>query len=73
MTEQALRKALKAKRMDEGWGFDKLYADVARVVGIDKAPTAATLRRFEDNTRGTRDTFVHIITKYVETLDVKAA
>lgn len=65
MTDDALRKALNTKRLDEGWGFDALYADMVRVVGITKAPSTATLRRFIDQSRTTRDTAIHFIEKYV--------
>lgn len=68
MTDAAVRKALEAKRIDEGWGFDALYADVVRVVGPYRAPSTATLRRFVNNERITRETAVHAIRKYVESL-----
>jgi hypothetical protein len=65
MTENALRKALNDKRLNEAWGFDALYADMVRVVGVTKAPSTATLRRFVANTRATRDTARHFIQRYV--------
>lgn len=71
MTETALRKALNAKRLEEGWGFDALYADVVRVVGAHLAPSAATLRRFISNERKTHEKHLHFIRKYVDSLGGK--
>ena len=68
MTDNALRKALTTKRLNEGWGIEALYVDMVRVVSIKHAPSAATVRRFLNNTRGTRDTAVHFIQRYVDAL-----
>lgn len=70
MTENALRAALETRRLDEGWGFDGLYADMIRVVAKDlddvkKFPSTATLRRFVAGSVATRAIHLHFIKKYV--------
>jgi len=68
MTDAVLRKVLEARRLDEGWSFEALYADVVRVVGPYRAPSSATLRRFVEGHHLTRETAMHTIRKYVESL-----
>jgi hypothetical protein len=61
------RADLRARRLDQKWSFDALYADMVRVLG-ERSPTPATIRRFILNEVEPEETTAHVIKTYLETV-----
>lgn len=65
------RDALKRRRLNKAWSFDALYADMVRVLGHDRAPSAPTIRRFVTRETEPEDTTTHTIKAYLEHVEAE--
>lgn len=73
VTTAQARSSLGKRRLDQGWSFDTLYADMVRVVG-HRAPSPPTIRRFIEKETEAFETTTYVIVEYLDkVVDEQAA
>lgn len=72
VTETIARRELKSRRLEMGWSYDQLTADINRVLGGERL-SMPTVRRFIQNMTDPHDTTVHDVCAYLAKVAGKAA
>ena len=65
MTEVQARRELRNLRLNRGWSYDELAADINRRLGGERV-SMPTVRRFIQNMTTPHDTTIHDICTYLE-------
>lgn len=65
MTEKQLRETLRRYRLERGWSYDELAADIHRVNNDDRV-SAATVRRYLAEDHDLSELRMYAIRSYVE-------
>jgi len=68
MAHEALQKALNARRLARGWGYERLAADI----GMDYV-SGQTLRRFIAGAHAPSERTLYAVTRYLAKAKAKAA
>lgn len=72
MTEMKARRELRNLRLERGWSYDALTADINKRLGGERV-SMPTVRRFIQNATSPHDTTIHDICAYLEKVAGRAA